>query len=156
MSRETENQEAIACAIRLLSLRSHSRKELADKLQKKGYANDAVEAALDYLNEKQLIDDATFGKELISSRSRRKPVGERAMHFELTRKGVPDDLAGELLREYDSSSLCRNAAEKKLTSLKRYDTAEQKKKLETFLRNRGFGWPVIKQTIETLFHHRPS
>lgn len=155
MTNDARSREAIAFALRLLSLRNHSRHELAGKLMKKGYEHDAVEAAMDYLAEKKLVDDEAFGKELIGSRSKRRPVGERAMRFELARKGVPDEIAGNLLREYDSASLCLAAAEKKFAALHRYDEAVRKKKLEAFLRNRGFDWPIVKETIERLFHNRP-
>ncbi|MBN1279788.1 MAG: recombination regulator RecX [Chlorobiaceae bacterium] len=156
MIEEPSSHEAIACSLRLLSIRNHSRKELAGKLLKKGFRQDAVEAAISYLDKKKLLDDEAFGKEFISSRSKRRPIGERSMRLELTRKGIPDDLAGDLLSEYDSSELCRVAAEKKLISLKRYDPSQQKKKLESFLRNRGFEWLVIKETIEHLFKNQPS
>lgn len=111
---------------------------------------------MSYLDEKKLLDDEAFGKELISSRSKRRPIGERSMRFELTRKGIPDDLASDLLSEYDSAELCRVAAEKKFVSLKRYDPSQQKKKLESFLRNRGFEWLIIKETVERLFKNQPS
>jgi len=156
MTDDANSREAIAFALRLLSLRNHSRHELAGKLMKKGYGHDAVEAAMDYLAEKRLVDDEAFGRELISSRSKRRPVGISAMRFELARKGVPDEIAGSLLREYDNASLCLAAAEKKLAALYRYDETIRKKKLEAFLRNRGFGWPVVRETIERLFHNRPS
>jgi len=148
--------EAKGYALKLLSLRSHSRFELAGKMLKKGYRKELVEEVLDYLNQKQLIDDEAFAKELISSRSKRKPVGKRKMQFDLIRKGVPENIAEALLKEYDGAELCYRAGVRKAAALKGRDESERKKKLEVFLRNRGFEWPAIKETISRLFQTGPE
>jgi len=62
---------------------------------------------------------------------------------------VPEGLADEVLNNYDATSLCEAAAEKKMRSLS--GTPEiVRKKLETFLRNRGFDWSAIRQTLSKL------
>lgn len=148
---ENSTTEATAFALKLLSLRNHSRFELAGKLRKKGYSHETGEAALDYLSKKKLIDDEAFARELIESRQRRKPSGRGKLRCDLLKKGVSESVASELLKDYDSLEVALRAGRKKLAALKGRDENEKKKKIEVFLRNRGFEWPVIKETLENLF-----
>ncbi|MBM3162441.1 MAG: recombination regulator RecX [Chlorobi bacterium] len=143
--------KATAYALKLLARRSHSRFELQEKLLRKGFGKGTVEDTLERLVSKKLIDDAAFGSELIATLSRRKPAGRKVMRYELMRKGVPDEIADDLLKECDSQELCRRAGMKKLASMKGGSEAVRKKKLEVFLRNRGFEWPAIKEILEDLF-----
>lgn len=153
---EHSKNEARAYALKLLSLRNHSRFELQEKLRKKGFGKEAADTTMDWLTGKKLIDDKAFGKELIGILSKRKPSGERALRYELIRRGVPEETASELLKAYDSQESCIRAGMKKLASMKGSDNTEQKKKLEVFLHNRGFEWPAIKETTRRLFLAGPE
>lgn len=140
----------MAFAFKLLGMRSHSREEIKRKLLKKGYALDDIEAVVEKLKSQGLLDDRIFGTELIKSRSRRKPLGKLKMRAELSKKGVSDSIISELLQEYDSLTLCQQAAEIKIRSLHGTSEEARLKKLETFLHNRGFEWYDIK-TVSRLF-----
>jgi len=141
---------AMAFALKLLGLRSHSCDELGKKLFKKGYTTDKIELVLAKLKSQGVLDDRLFGAELIRSRSRRKPSGKLKIRAELRSKGVSDSIIGELLQEYDSAELCRRAADKKIGSL-RGTTEVKKKKLEVFLYNRGFEWHTIQNILTRYF-----
>ncbi len=137
-------------ALKLLGLRSHSRKELEQKLLKKGYSSESIEQAVEKLSSQGVLDDRMFGIELIKSRSRRKPSGKLKIRMELRKKGVPESIIGDLLKEYDSAELCYRAAEKKIGFLRGTTDEVRKKKLEVFLHNRGFELHDI-QTVVTRF-----
>jgi regulatory protein len=141
----------MAFALKLLGLRNHSRKELEHKLQKKGYDAESIEPVLEKLVSRGVVDDHLFAMELIRSRSKRKPAGKLKIGVELRKKGVSDEIIGELLKEYDSASLCYRAAEKKIASLYQLGNAERKRKLEVFLNNRGFEWQEIQTVLKRLF-----
>ena len=138
-------------ALKLLGLRSHSRKELEQKLRKKGYSGESIEQVLEKLSSQGVLDDRMFGIELIKSRSRRKPSGKLKIRMELRKKGVPESIIGDLLKEYDSAELCYRAAEKKIGVLRGATDEVRKKKLEVFLHNRGFEWHDIQSVITRLF-----
>ncbi len=142
---------AITFALKLLGMRNHSHKELEQKLRKKGYPSEEIESVLNTLTTRGLLNDQTFGSDVIRSRSRRKPAGTLKMSMELRKKGVPDVVINELLQEYDSVSLCHQAAEKKINALHGATEQEKRKKLETFLRNRGFGWQEIQGVLKRFF-----
>jgi regulatory protein len=141
--------EAVRDGIRILALRAHSRAELVSKLKKKGFDEETVEAAMSKFESMGLIDDPGFAAGYLESMSRRRPEGRFKARMRLLRKGVPEGLADEVLNNYDATSLCEAAAEKKMRSLS--GTPEiVRKKLETFLRNRGFDWSAIRQTLSKL------
>jgi regulatory protein len=145
------SMSAMGFALKLLGLRSHSMKELEQKLQKKGYTVENIEPVLEKLTMQGVLDDRMFGIELIKSRSRRKPSGKLKIGAELRKKGVPDSIIGELLNDYDSGELCYRAAEKKISSLHGATEECRKKKLEVFLYNRGFDWHDIRVVITQFF-----
>lgn len=140
----------MAFALKLLGLRNHSRKELEQKLLKKGYPADSIEPVLDKLTRQGVLDDQVFAMELIRSRSRRRPAGKLKIGMELRKKGVSDAIISDTLKEYDSESLCYQAAEKKIGSLHSATEADRKRKLEVFLNNRGFAWQEIQTVLKQL------
>ncbi len=149
--KENDNPpDALAFAFKLLSLRSHSRVELEQKLLKKGCDTADILRAMDKLSGLGLIDDRSFAMELIRSRSRRKPAGRLRMRYELKKKGVEDSISDELLRDYDGSELCMQAAERKIPSLRGGSAENRKRKLERFLHNRGFDWQDIQKALKLL------
>jgi len=153
---QIDSQSPMVFALKLIGMRSHSRKELERKLLKKGYGKEIIDNVLEKLTREGVLDDRIFGMELIRSRSRRKPSGKLKLHCELRNKGVPENLIAELLDEYDNQEPCRLAAEKKFASLRGATETDRKKKLEVFLRNRGFEWREIQPVIRFFFHTGPD
>ena len=145
------SMSAMGFALKLLGLRSHSRKELEQKLLKKGYTAESIEQVVEKLTRQGVLDDRMFGIELIKSRSRRKPSGKLKIRMELRKKGVPESIISDLLKEYDSAELCYRAAEKKVGFLRGATDEVRKKKLEVFLYNRGFEWHDIQAVINRFF-----
>lgn len=142
-------QNALSQAIRLLSNRAHSRAELDVKLQARGFNSSDRESALGRLEQLGLIDDIAFGRCLMESIAKRTPGGMLRTKAMLIKKGVPEPVIDDLLESYDQSALCTAAAAKKMRTLS--GTQESKtKKVITFLRNRGFEWQVIRQTLSEL------
>ncbi len=141
--------DAVRSAIRLLGLRAHSRAELAAKLKKKGFDASTVDAATSRLESLGLIDDRGFAAGFMESMARRKPESRLKARMRLLQKGLSEELVDEALRDYDASSMCMAAAEKKMRSLSGTPEA-RRKKLETFLRNRGFDWSSISETLSML------
>jgi regulatory protein len=144
-------ENALAFALKLLGIRTHSREELERKMRKKGFSEEIWTPVIEKLAAKGLLDDRQFGMELLESRSKRKPSGKIKLGAELRKKGVADSVIDELLRTFDSSELCMKAAEKKFPALHGNSSAARKKKLEAFLRNRGFAWQEIREALKQFF-----
>ncbi|MFS8570491.1 MAG: regulatory protein RecX [Thermaerobacter sp.] len=85
-------------ALRLLSLRAHSRQDLRHRLERRGHDAAAVEQALALLARQGWLDDADFARQWARRSLARSPVGPERLITGLTRQGVDPDLAREAAR----------------------------------------------------------
>ena len=80
-------------ALHLLSHRARTRRELQRKLRAKGHAAERVDACLDRLTERGLLDDAAVSVAFVRDRLRHRPRGRGALRAELRGKGVDPSTA---------------------------------------------------------------
>ncbi|MCQ8894850.1 recombination regulator RecX [Limnobacter humi] len=73
-------------AVAFLSRREHSRKELRDKLLRRGYSIEEVDDAIEWAAARQFQSDQRFGQSLI--RRRASSLGNRAIEAELAQHGL--------------------------------------------------------------------
>ncbi|WP_233570560.1 regulatory protein RecX [Prosthecochloris sp. ZM_2] len=144
---EEDPQKALDQAIRLLGIREHSRSEISRKLRRNRYSEELVETTLERLEELSLLDDLSFARNFVRSRTRRKPSGYYKLRYELLQKGVAEEIAEQALGDLDSEAQCESAALKKLALLQG-DTALKRRKLQAHLQNRGFDATTIRETLE--------
>lgn len=146
-----DDAKTAICA--MLARRAHSRKELAQKLRRKGFSKDIIEEALAEADAQRLIDDRAFAESFVRRRLRQTQLGARKLQAELYQKGVSRSIVKQALSnaENDDESLCRAAAEKKWKTLqKESDAQKRRRKLFDFLLRRGFEWDVIQRATATL------
>lgn len=144
---ENKKSSALETAIRLLAGRAHGRAELEAKLRKKGFDAAAISKALERLDELGLTDDRAFAQSCMTGMARRRPEGRLKTRARLKQKGLPDEIIEEAITGFDQAALCRAAAEKKMRTLTG-PPEQKKKKLIAFLKNRGFDWETIRETVE--------
>lgn len=82
-------------ALRFLSYRPRSEKELSDYLQKKGGKIKAAAATIQKLKRNDLVDDRLFAGWWIQQRSRFRPKGRYALRLELMKKGLEKEVVEE-------------------------------------------------------------
>lgn len=87
-------------ALYLLEYRSHSKKELADKIARTAATKEAAQEAANRMEDLGLIDDARYARDYARSLFLRKKFGSRRVKQELLQKGIDRDLADEILGEY--------------------------------------------------------
>lgn len=136
-------------ALSLLARKEETRFLLRRKLLQRSYAEHAIIAALDYLQDRGLLDDARFAREWLRSRLRRRPEGERVLIARLRERGVSNDVANQALNhvlEQDPDSIIRAA----LRLLERADPtgAQDRDDLRYQLRAAGFSSGVIGEAME--------
>ncbi|MGM0593283.1 MAG: regulatory protein RecX [Pseudomonadota bacterium] len=93
--------DAYQAAVGLLARREHSARELATKLAARGYAVEAVEAALARLASERLQSDERFAEAYLRQRSQ-KGYGPQRIAAELRERGVEDDLISEAFRRAEA------------------------------------------------------
>lgn len=87
--------------LRLLGGRAHSRAELQQKLGRRGYTPEEVDAAVARLDELGYVNDLSFAEGLVRVRSASR--GPRALSAELARRGVGRAQADRALAGYDEA-----------------------------------------------------
>ena len=136
-------------ALRLLTMRDHSREELRRKLERSIDAGTAEEA-VGRMEELGLIDDeayaARYARELIGRRN----FGRRRAVFELCRRGVDKAMAEQAVEAVDGDPLRR--AEQFLRGKYPQGLPDEaaRRRAGAALARRGFDWEDIRRAIENI------
>ncbi len=150
------DQESVARKILLdqLTGQARTRRELADKLAKKGVPDELAARLLDRFEEVGLVDDAAFARSWVSARQSGRGLATRALAQELRRKGINDEVAREALDEIDSSDeeeAARALVRKKLRSMANLDRTVATRRLVGMLARKGYpgglAFAVVKDEL---------
>ncbi len=79
-------------AVKLLSIRQRSVKELAAKLASRGFDAAEIEKTVSYLIDTRYLDDAKYAAALASTRAAHKHWGPAKIRAELSAKGVAPEI----------------------------------------------------------------
>lgn len=104
---EASYRRAYQSAIRHLSYRAHSKKELLDKLLRKKHEPDACEYALEKVEELGLINDWDYSAELAKSLLEQKGYAPNRIRMELRRRGVESEIIEDVVENLDNDSQMR-------------------------------------------------
>lgn len=99
MAGEDERQAAQNFALNYLSYRPRSRKEVYDRLRRKGYAESIVREVVEYLTERHYLDDRKFARDWADFLVNHKIVGRIFLRRELRLKGVLEDIIEEVIQD---------------------------------------------------------
>ena len=142
---------ALRYAIRLLSYRDRSVKELVEKLTSKGISLDIAAKVTDYLKEKGFVDDGRLAESLRRDALERKCLGKRGVKEHLLKRGIPTEIVdGVVGEEEDYLTAAKKLVEKKMKSMRDLDDEFTKKRLWGILLRRGFSADIIRRAIKTI------
>ena len=135
-------------ALWLISYRSHSKKELFDKL-KRSFDEASAQKAVDRMEELGLINDEEFARLYERKLVNGKKMSVKAAEFELYRKGIDKITAEQVLGEleYDPKTQIIEFITKKYKNI---DDEKIKRRAVAALQRKGYSWEEIKQAIESL------
>ena len=143
---ESETRRAKEKALYLLEYRSHSKKELADKISRTT-SREAAEAAVEKMEELGLMNDEAYARQLAGTLLEKKGYGLRRARQELLQKGIDRELVEELLEELapDPEEKLREIVERKY----RNQLGDEKGYRCTVaaLQRLGYGWEDIKTVL---------
>lgn len=149
-------EKAYQRAIKFLSYRPRSEREVAQNLRKHEVPEVAIEDVLGRLREKNYVNDADFARMWVENRSAFRPKGRRALRMELRQKGITDTAIEVALETLDEERLAFQAARKKTSQLRRADNQEFRKKMYGYLARRGFNNDAISPVIRKLLEEREN
>jgi regulatory protein len=150
-----EAQRAYIFALKALGRRDHSEAELRRKLNDRGISAGVADELVESLKRSGYLDDRRFALRWAESAVRNgKGYGFR-LRFELSRRGIADDLASEIAErigaEYDEAESIRSLVARKFSGfVPRSADDRQKRRVVSYLQRRGFGLPVILQVFRDM------
>lgn len=150
--KEDEVRKAITAALNLISYRPRAAGELRSKLREKGYAPEAIDAAIARMQELNYLDDEAFAERWVESRQASRPRSERMLKRELAQKGVDKETIERTVEEagVDEYGDALTLARKKYESVRNEERDVRYRRVSGFLGRRGYGYDIIRQVMETL------
>ena len=148
LSQKAEN-EAKNIALKFLSFRRRTEKEIRDKLKGKGFDEKSIKSTIDKLKGYDLINDSEFATAWVKERLAYKPRGKKLLRQELWKKGIEKEIIDQVTEE-----LCQDEDKSALELLqkikKRYQNLEPKvarRRMLSLLLRRGFSYEIAKNTL---------
>jgi regulatory protein len=153
--------QAVDKGIRFLTYRPRSIQEIRRHLTEKDFPDPVVTDALERLETAGYLNDRDFARYWIENRTKFKPLGPKALRYELRQKGVDNAIVEELLAEtMDVDAAVYKAAQGQARRLRGTSRRNFQQKLGAFLQRRGFGYAsaslVIRQLITELAEADPQ
>lgn len=141
--------------VRKLTVRAHSRADLAQALAQKQVPAEVAGAVLDKFEAAGLINDEEFARSWVQSRQRSKGLARNVLAMELRRKGVDGDIALEVLSELDPEverQAAHRLVERKLRTMHGLDQQVQIRRLVGLLARKGYApqvaFEVVRQELD--------
>ncbi len=140
--------ESRAAAARMASGRMLSRKELTDRLNRKGVDPDTAAETADWLEALGAVDDAAYAG-VIARHYAASGYGPGRVRQELQKRGIPRELWEDALSQLPDSADAIDGFLKKKLGGRTPDRAMLKKLSDALLR-RGFFWNDIRPALNRL------
>ncbi|HVZ12251.1 MAG TPA: regulatory protein RecX [Patescibacteria group bacterium] len=136
-------------AVKYLSIRNRSTKEIYDYLIRKHFIDDTINPTLKKLTDLKFLNDEEFGRAWIESRQKYKGKSKLVLKQELKIKGISDQSIQTALTDAaDDYEVAKQLFERKKKVYARYTGEEFKKKMGGFLQRRGFSYSIIKKLLD--------
>ena len=141
-------------ALNMIAFQARSARDLRRRLVQKGEDPALVDAAIARLEERGMLNDADYARQLTRSKVLGAGASKRRVQQELFKKGVARELADEAIAEVfqdeqvDEQALVDDAAAKKMRSLGRLDPATRRRRLYAFLARKGYDGDKIRSAMQ--------
>ena len=146
-----DRRAAMAAALRLLSYRPRSERELRDRLAQKGFTPETRDATVARLRDNGLLDDRAFATHFTESRDRSSPRSARLIAAELLAKGVRQPVARETASRIDDDDAAYRAAARRARSLASLPFPDFRRRVGDFLLRRGFSYDIAAGAVSRLW-----
>jgi regulatory protein len=145
---QDQQDQAFDRAVRFLSYRPRSRVEIERHLRRKGPGDAVLANVMDRLEQSGYLDDEAFARFWVDDRQRFRPRGQRALGYELRRKGVSSQIIATVLDQLDEDKAAWQAIEGRLSRWNDLTNEQLRRKVTAFLQRRGFDYEVIHLTFQ--------
>ncbi len=142
-------RHALDHAVKYLSVRARSCKEVETKLRLYGYPDDTVKMVLFKLEQTELLDDSAFAVQWTQARCE-KGLGKKNIARTLRQKGISSETVQSSLQDVDDTQQLIKAKELIQKWLPRYrdeDSRDAVRKLMQALVRRGYDWEIARKAV---------
>ncbi|HEY51050.1 MAG TPA: regulatory protein RecX [Dehalococcoidia bacterium] len=147
-------QRCLGAAYRYLSYRPRSESEIRERMQRRGFAMETVDAAIARLREQALVDDEAFARFWKENRDSFSPRSRWLTERELKRMGVLEGTIEQAVAGIDDGENAYRAALRKTRRGTPADYQSFRRRLGDYLRRRGFNYEVIGHTVDRIWQER--
>lgn len=146
---QSDTRRAREKALYLLERRSHSKKELAEKIAAVAPREAAKEAA-EHMEEIGLVNDEEFARMYARDLFNRKKLGAGRVKMELAQKGIDKEVIAEVVAEYggDQGENARLILNRKYPMWA--EDEKVKRRAVAALQRMGYRWDEIKNAMKGL------
>ena len=144
-------EEAKAKAIKLLSFRSYTAKDMQKKLLDYTKDPETTDKTMIFLEEYGLVNDKDYARRYASDCLKLKKLGKRSIRMKLLEKGISATLADEILEEFVDKETEEENLEYLLTKkIKGNFDFKNLQKAKRYAAYRGYGFDEIDSVIRKL------
>jgi len=148
---QEELNKAQAYALMLLGYRERSLREIRMRMRRRGYEEKLIDRVVNYLKDRNLINDKRFAQLWAESRIK-KGYGSWRIKSEFEQKGVDREMTDEILKDLysgiDEVQVALDLVKKKRWLLK--EPQRLTERVSSLLRRRGFSFEVISNVVEKI------
>lgn len=148
---------ARSIALRQLAVAPRTRAQLGQALARRGVPEDVAEAVLDRFEQVQLVDDAEFSRQWVSSRHTGRGLARRALAHELRQRGVDDATVREAVDHLDDEAEFAAAIDivrRRLPGMSADDPARLVRRLGGLLARKGYSQGVALRAVRQAISER--
>lgn len=153
LAKSGNSQAAKEYAFLLLKFRLRSEAELLARLKQKGFSQELSQETVNFLKEKEFIDDRVFARGWVASRLKR-PYGLRKIKQELLQKGLAKEIIESSItcakENYNESQVVGQLAQQRFSRIKNAEPLKAKSRVYAYLIRRGFATDIVGEIIKGL------
>ena len=142
------HHSAYDAALRLLSYRPRSEREMRIRLARRGIGLRLIDDAVRRLKERGYLDDEAFARFWTETREATSPRGRRLIVQELRAQGVDAETAATATAPVSDEEAAYRAASRRLNAFSGLDRDTFRRRLGGFLVRRGFSYDVARRTTD--------
>ncbi len=138
------SSKAYNFALRYLTARPRSKKEVSGYLIKKGFNEEIIEGTLHNLEKQNYVNDADFAEMWIKNRLLFSPRSTKMLRLELYKKGIDKHIAEEAIKNFSEDEYQDSL--KDLINKKRRQYPDDEKLLQYLVR-KGYSYGEVKSAL---------
>ncbi len=141
--------KAYTRALKLLSYRPRSEKEIRDRLSRKQFDSLIIDQVISKLKEDNLLNDVEFATWWAEQRQEFRGKSKYVIKRELSEKGVErETIDTAVTNAKDDYNTAKEFLQRKSRMFEKYSGDEYRKKVTGFLQRKGFSWDIIQKILK--------